>query len=361
MLAVGAVGASMILAACSSSKGGGGTGNGVTSKETPQQAVATALANTGRQSSLQVSLSLPITAAQAQQISGSHSGMTAGEAKALTTGTLFFAETTGHGEGVDTAQAQTDPMDSFDVGLTVGSDTPVEIRYVGQNLFARAQLRQLLTDAGDNPAKAAKVSAFLNQINAVVPGINALGQGDWVEITHSGLTSLGTSLKQGAPGASNPSALRSQFTALRYKILAAVQANTTFANLGNQGGRTEYSLTINVPAVVNSVGPEIASALNGIPGLGSRISGALSGAQGRLQDAAATVVDVYVSDNKLSEADLDVNQFKHKYSFAIPLRVAFSSPGAPSAPSGATVLDVSKVPSFFSNMFGGASSSTPTT
>lgn len=359
-VAIGAMGASLVLGACGgSSKSAGGTGNNVTAGQTPQQAVETAISKLGGESNMKVAVSLPITAAQAQQLSAKSGGskMSPAEAHALTTGSVFFSESTGHGEAIDSTQARTDPQNTFDFGLAIGGDTPLEVRYVDQNLYVLAQVKTLLTDVGDDPAKADKVSAELAQVNSFVPGISDLGQGKWVEVDHAGLESLGAAVKQADPqaAAAGSSQIQSSVLKLRTEVLSALKADSTFASLGNSGGRSGYSVTVNVASLLNTLAPQVESTLSSLPGVGNQISGKLSGAASSVPSGQTAVIDVYVSDNKLSEADLDVNQFagKDKVNFAVPVRMAFSSPGAASAPSGATKLDVSKVPSLLGNLLGG--------
>jgi hypothetical protein len=362
-IAVGAVSASLLLAACGGS--GKSSANNVTSGQAPRQAVETAVSELGAQSSIEMTVSLPISADQAKQLSTKGGGrpMSTAEAKALTTGTIFFAESTGHGEAIDSTQARTDGQNTYDFGLTVGHDTPLEVRYVGQNLFVHAQVQQLLSDVGQNPGQAKKFEAVLGQVNTFVPGIGALGQGKWVEITHAGLRSLSASLKHQIPGASaaGSSQFQSAVLKLRTEVLAALQTDSVFASTGRSNGRDGYKVTVNVASLINTLSPDFANTFATLPGVGSQLSGRLSGMAKRIPAGQTAVIGVYVSGNRVSEADLDLNQFagKDKVSFPVPLRLAFTSPGAASAPLGATTLDVSKVPALLGNLFnpGGTSSS----
>ena len=357
MLGAGTLAAAVALAAC-------GGHSAASSGSSPQQAVQTAVSDLGAQSNVKVVLSLPISPAQAKELSAKSGGhMTTQEADALTSGTVFFEEATGSHEAVDSTQAMSDPNNAYDFGLTIGKDTLLEVRYVDQNLYVRAQLQKLLTDLGQDPASAAKFDNHLNSINTYVPGISELGQGKWVEISHSGLQSLSGVLKQmeqSSRTSVNPTTLRTDILKLRKDLLTAIQSNATFSGLSSSNGRQGYSATVNVANVVNTIKPEIASTLSSIPGLGTQISGALGKAQSSIPAGQKAVVDLYVSHNRLSEADLDLNQFagKQKVGFPVPIRLAFSSPGAPKAPSGATVLDVSKVPGLLAGLLGGSHTTT---
>jgi hypothetical protein len=341
----------LVVAGCSSS----------TTPKTPQQAVEQAITALGQQSSLGARFSLGITAAQAQQISAkSGSSITAAEAKALSEGSFFFDIQTGNGEALDSKQVATDTKTAFDIGLQLGSDAPIEVRYVDQNLYVRAQIGTLLSDVGQNPASASSFQSGLSKLDTYVPGLGALGQGQWVEATHASLHQLGTLLKQyeSSLGASQPSA--SQLQALSPKLRkdfdTSFQATSTYQNLGTSNGRTEYGLTLQVHNFLTQFGPELQTDLSSLPlGVGNTYGGDVSKAAAKVPVGQTAVLDLYVSNSKLDEADLDLNQFasaKDKMSFPVPLRVALSSPPQITAPSGATPLDLSKLPALIQQIVG---------
>lgn len=357
--AAAAIGASMVLAACSGSKTS--SGNGLASSETPQEAVQSAVSKLGSQSDMKMVLSLPITADQAKQLSSQNGGkpMSDQEATALTTGTIFLNVATGSGEALDSTQAQSDPNDSVDFGLAIGSNTPLELRYVGQSLYARAQIQQLLTDVGQNPAKASQFSTELSSLNSYVPGISALAQGNWVEINHQGLQSLSGLLKQiesSSGSSANPATLKADLMALRSQLLAALKANSAFGSLGSD----KYSVTVNVANFLSTIKPEVNSALSNVPQLGTQISDLLGKAVTKVPPGQTAVIDVTVSGGQLTQASVDLNQFagKDKVGFPVPLQAAFSSPGAATAPDGATTLDVSKLPGLLGSLIGSTTTTT---
>jgi hypothetical protein len=362
----GALGATVTLGACSNSSksgGGGGSTKNITSGESPSQAVQTAIGNLGQQSSLSLAFSLPVTASQAQQI---FTGVSSSDAQQITTGSIFFTEASGHGEALDSSQAKTDAQNSYAFGLTLGGSNPLEFRYVDQNIYLRVQAEQLATDFGKSTSSVQKATSQLSALNTYVPGITALGAGNWVEITHAGIQSLEGVLKQAEQSTSsttlNSGQLQNQFLQLRTKILAALQTDSTFTSLGSTGGRSEYSVTVQIANFLNTISPAISSAFSSIPGYGSKVSSGLQQAQSSLPSGQTATADLYVSNNKVSEIDFDVNQFTKKYSFPIPVRISVSSPGGPGAPSGATVLDLSKLPSLLQGLLGSSgSSTTPTT
>jgi hypothetical protein len=372
VLAAGALG-TLALAACSSGakNGTGATGNTKTASESPAQAVTAALHELGNQSSLSVTLSLPITAAQAQQLGGKRgsSSLTPSELQALTSGSIFFDVATGGGEPLNSKQAQTDGKNSIDLGLTVKGNTPVEIKYVDQNLYARLQVSQLLTDIGENPSAGHGFTSVLALAGQYIPGLSALGQGNWVEVSHQSLVALEPALKhlmQPAQSSGsntsastlNPQQTRSAVLKLVGDLESALKTNTTFTNGSNVSGRTEYTATVDVSAVANAAIPILERDLQAIPQIGSSISGKLGQAQSKIKPGMTASADLYVRSGKLSEVDVDVAQFatKDKPSFQVPLRLAFGNPGSISAPTGATQLDTSKLPLVLGGLLGGSSS-----
>src|SRR5579875_2614752 len=271
--ATAAVGASMVLAGCSS----GSKAGGVTSGESAQQTVQTAVSKLGSGTDLKMVVSLPISASQAEQLStqGGGKGITQQEANALTSGKIFLNVATGRGEALDSTQALTDPQDSLDLGVTIGGNTPVELVYVGQNLYAKADLHQLLSDIGQDPTKASLVTNGLSSLNNYVGGLSALAAGNWVEIDHNGLESLAPLLKQveASSGSSiDPAKVGSDLMTLRSQLIDALKTNSAYANPSNG----HYSVTVDVHGFLTTIKPEIQNALADIPQLGTVVSNALA-------------------------------------------------------------------------------------
>ncbi|MDE3204205.1 MAG: hypothetical protein KGQ66_08265 [Acidobacteriota bacterium] len=357
----GALVATFGLAACGANKSAGGN---TTSSQSPQQAVQSAVTKLGSQSSLELAFSLPITQSQAEQLHSANSkGPTPAEAQALTTGQFFVTEATGHGEALDSPQAATDQLNSVDVGLSFGTNnTPLELRYVAQNLFLRVQVSQLLSDVGQpSSAAASRFTSGLNQISSYVPGLGDLAQGKWVEVSHASLQPLEGLLKQSqASGSSSLS--QTQMRTLRNDVLSSIQANSAVSSLAPSNGRDGYSVTVNVSGMLSTLVPQIQSTLSSLPGLGAQASNAFSKAKNAIPAGKSAVIDVYTSGGKLTEADLDLNQFaRQKMSFPVPVRLTISSPGAPTAPAGATNLDLSKLPTLLGGLLGSLGHSSSST
>lgn len=343
------VGAGMALTACGSA-----------AKASPSSAVDSAISALGSSSSLSLQVSLGITPAQAQTLaSKSGSAMTKAEATALSTGSIFFTTQTGHGEGIDSQQALTDSSNAYDLGLQFGSQKPLELKYVDQNLYLRADATQLLTDLGQSSSKAAGLQKTLAQINSVVPGISDLGGPKWVEVSHSSLVTLGNLLKSAAASksAGQPSAaqIQSTLSQLRTDALNALKANSTDTSLGSTGGRDEYAVTVNVHNFLASFGPALQKDLSALPFVGSKASSNFTKIQDKVPAGQTATADLFTSSGKLSEVDVDLNQFagKQKVNFPVPLKVTFTPAVAISAPAGATNLDLSNLPNLLQQMLGG--------
>jgi hypothetical protein len=361
----GAVGATMTLTACggggskSSNKGSSG-GQVQTSGGSPSAQVDSAISKLGSASSIEMALSLPISPSDLQKLSDTDpsSKLTTQEAQAITSGSFFVI--VGSGNGKSLSSAKTDPNNSLDVGVTTSGDTPFEVRYVGQNIYLHVQISKLLSDAGQDPSKASSFTSEAGQLDTYVPGLSALIQGNWVEISHSSLQALEAPLKNlenqfgGSSGSSSSSSVPGtpslqQELQLESQVLGALKSNSTITSLGSSNGRQGYSVTVQVANFLKAVGPQIESTFSTIPKEGQQIQKSLQQAESQLPPGQTATADVYISNGSLSEIDIDLNQFDHKQSFAIPLRISLSSPGAPSAPSGATPIDTSKLPSLLSS------------
>lgn len=345
-----AVGAGLGLSAC-----------GGTSKPTPSAAVDSALSQLGHASSLSVHLSLGITPGQAQQVSkkGGGAPLTKAEADALTSGSVFFATQTGKGEALDSPQAVTDPNNAYDLGLQFGKQVPFEIRYVSRNLYIRADAAQLFSDIGQDPSKAAVLQKDLASLDKVVPGIADLGTSQWVEVDSASLQTLSGLLKAAASssGGAQPDQAQIQgaMTQLRADALTALRANSADASLGTRGGRPEYAMTVNVHGFLAQFGPSLQKDLSALPFIGPRMSSGVAKLQDKVPATRTATADVYTSGGKLSEVDVDLNQFagKKKMTFPVPARARFTAPPAISSPGGATVLNLSNLPGLLQRIVGG--------
>lgn len=319
---------------------------GSVSKITSTNAVSDAFSNLGKQSSLSLQFSLGVTPAQAQQLDKS---ITSQQAQAILTGSVFLDVQTGHGEALDSTQAQTDSDSTFDAGLQIGSSTPVELRYVAQNIYAKADISSVVSTLGLPDSDAAKVQSALQSADAYVPGLSALGQGQWVEISHASLQPFLDLLK------GSGSQTSSSINKLGSDLAAAFKSNTTFKDAGTSGGRTHYQMITAIQPFVQQAVTALSSDLTSLPG-GSAIAGklfsALSKDVTKIPANLTTTVDLYVQNNQAQEIDFDLNQFENKYAFPVPLKLVIGSWTGTTAPSGATPLDLSKLPQLLGGLVG---------
>ena len=318
----------------------------------PAGALAASVSALGSQSSIKATFSIPVTATQAAQLAsmGSTKSPNTGFATALSTGSVFFAEQTGKGEPLDSTTASSDTGNSYDFGVTFASSTPLEIRYVAQSLYLHLQASTLMTDLGQPASKATSIDNELLKLNADVPGLSALASGGWVEISHTTLAPLLSELKTfaslGAGSTSSSSSnVGSTLLGLRTNILAAIKANSTVTSLGSTGGRQGYAVDVKAQPVAASLNTALNSAGALIPSIGNKLGG-LSKSLASVPSNFVVTIDAYASSGKLAEADLNLDQFatKSKPSFPVPLRVTVST-ATISAPTGASQLDLSKLPS----------------
>jgi hypothetical protein len=345
-LGTGLLAAGLIVSAC-----------GSVSKLTTTNAVNDSFANLGKQSEISLTASLGVSASQLQQIDTS---ITSAEAQAISTGSVFLYVQTGHGEALNSTEFKTDTDTSLDLGLKVGSSVPIELRYVGQNLYVHADLAALRDTLGA-PAKTGNQSS--NALQSLA-GLEALGQGKWVEISQASLAELGSLLGQSSSSASDGSSTLSQsqilnaIEKLRTDLMTAFQNNATYKDMGpTASGLEHYQATLQVQEFVQQAGTALSSDLGSLPGA-SAITGMLGSSTGKassnLSIPQTAIFDLYVQNDTAEEVDVDLNQFagKNKVSFAVPLKLVFGSSPTISAPTGATKLDLSNLPQILGGLAG---------
>lgn len=359
----GAVG----LTACSS---------GGASHATPISSVQSAIQELGKQSSLQMSFSLPITPAQWDQVNSAGSGtglLPQNLAKGLSQRSTFLIVQTGHGEAITSAEADTDAANAYAVGMNIGSNTPIDIRYVGQNLYVLCNIDQLANDYGLPASIHASIKQSLkqslNRILPIIPGLNALLDGRWVKIPHASVQQILSLLKAtesrqfGGSFRSVPQA-RQSVQRLMDQVATILKNGTDVNQIGNTGGETHYTATLHINTVFSQLELPVEQFLSS---LGSKASAARSLVKSGWASQAAkippnttAVVDLYTQSGDLAGVSIDVNQFatgKNKVSFPLPETLKFSSPPILSAPTGATPINLSNLPSILQQLSRRSSSS----
>ncbi|MGC8512771.1 MAG: hypothetical protein ACP5P1_07030 [Acidimicrobiales bacterium] len=356
-LGTGALGVAtlgLVISACgSSTKTAASTSS---STGSASSALAASIGALGNQSSVEARFSIDVTAKQAAEIAGKAGSASSASAmgKALSSGSIFFAEQSGNGEPLDSKTAASDSANSYDFGISFGSSTPVEVRYVGQALYLHLQASELAADLGEPASAAAPVNSELVKLNAEVPGLATLASGGWVEISKSALSPLIGDLKSlGTSGSSaGPAKSISNLVNLRTSVLAAIKANSTVTSLGSTGGRQEYAVAVQAKALASSIDTTLNSASGMVPSVGNKLGG-LSKSLASIPSNLVVTIDAYTSAGKLAEADVDLDQFftTNKPSFPVPLQMTITSTSI-TAPSGATELNLSNLPSLVGGLLG---------
>jgi hypothetical protein len=308
-----------------------------------------AVANVADQALAQPGLNLQISLAVSQtdllqmsRTGRTDVGMTPAMAAALSRTSLVVNVYAGHGESIQSKQFQTDPDNQVELAVQVRGDRPLDLRYRGGVMYARANMQALLSDFGQPLARAKSLQDELAMGDTFVPGLAALGAGKWVSAHPQQLAPL---LKLGGLGTSGTSQYQAGSSALLDHLESVLQNNTVYSNPVNQGGRTEYQANVQAGAILEHLSADVSGLAASIPLPGaSGISSAVSQA---INQAVATVpqtvcFQMWVKNNKLQEVDLDLNQFTHTYPFAVPLRVLVA-PGSPVATPHATPLRISGI------------------
>jgi hypothetical protein len=328
---------------------------GTATKPTPARAVSDSLSKLGSQSGISLRLSVLLTPSQIEQLSSLMGGkaVSSKETSALASTAFFLDVQSGGGEALDSTQFQTDKNNRVDVGITVGNDTPVEIRYVEQTLYARADVAAISGALGKGGSSTAtSFRASLAGAAKFVPGLDALGQGRWVSISRASLQPILSLLKQLGSSAGNGAA--GLATKLIGDLRTSLQANSTYVDDGVHNGLTEYTDTLDVQGFVKQFGSDLKTDVGSIPIPGaSSLSGGLSRVESGIPKGQKAVFQVWVNGNKAQEIDLDLRQFDSKLPFAVPMRLLIGEPSAISAPGSSTPLDLSKLPQLIARLLGG--------
>jgi hypothetical protein len=337
----------------------GACGNPVTHLTT-ERAAGDAFGQALAQPGLNLQISLGVTPNQLLQMNSDDHGsrrFTAQDASALAHTALVINVYPGHGESTDSKQFARDPNNQLELAVRVRGAQPVDVRDLGSTLYARADLPTLLADLGQPRGAAARVQQALRQADQYLPGLAALGQGRWVSADSQELAPL---LKLGGLATANNSPNPAGAAALMQDLQSALDNNSSSVNLGKQGGRTEYRITLQARTILRQLSGDLSSLAGNtsIPGASS-FSSLMT--QGLAKSPKTVTVQLWVKDNKVQELDLDVNQFAHRYPFPVPVRVLIGPGSRVKAPASATPLQISGIAGLLGGLdgLGGSSRSGP--
>jgi hypothetical protein len=328
------------------------------SRVTTERAVSNAVGAVANQPGVNLRISLGVTPAQLMQISqrgGGNDGLSLQVAQAITSSSIVLDFRTGNREALKSKTVAKDRANQFDFAVQVGGSTPLEIRYLNQTIYVRADIANLLSDIGQSQSKAAEGQARFQQVlqsaKSFVPGIDALGRGQWVSAQTAAFAPLLNGLKAIVPAA-NPVANPAASQQLLAQLRKAFTSNATYTNAGTQNGRTEYHVSLAAHNFVQQVTAALPASIASLPGASTGTK-ALNGLSNKIPANQTVVVDLWVRNNRAQEIDIDLNQFGHMYPFAVPLRIVIGSPAPVNVPSGASALDLSKIPQLLGGLLSG--------
>ena len=135
-----------------------------------ERAVGSAASQALDQAGLNMQVSLAATPAQLLQVGRMENGdgrLTPQMAAALSRTSFVVNVHSGHGESVQSKQFGTDPDNQVELALQVRDDRPVDVRYVGGVLYARANLQALFTEFGQPAAAAQRAQDGLAQADSL--------------------------------------------------------------------------------------------------------------------------------------------------------------------------------------------------
>jgi hypothetical protein len=276
----------------------------------------------------------------------SHTGLTAETANTIASSSVVIDLNNSTGQALNSTRSGGSSADQFAAALQVGTGDPVEVRSVDQTTYVRADIPTLFAALGQSPAKAAGIEKTLQGAATVVPGLAALAAGQWVSVPSSSLAPL---LKGQA--SSQPAGAAGSSQKLMDELRAAFTSNATYAEKGTQGGRTEYQVSVAARDFVQQAGAALSPVISSLPAA-SNVSRTVSGLGNKIPADQRVVGDVWVSNGKADEIDIDLNQFGGQAGSALPLRIKIGSATPVAAPSGATPLDLSKVPGLLGGALG---------
>ncbi|MBO0732463.1 MAG: hypothetical protein J2P57_24590 [Acidimicrobiaceae bacterium] len=221
-----------------------------------------------------------------------------------------------------------------DLALEHGLSTLGDIRVIGHTLYGKVDIPQFTSTYGLNKGSVARFQSELDRLGSQVQGLTALNDGKWVSVD---LNSLDTLLA--AAGITLPSVpqLVGRIVGAAFNSLAAT------AHVDQvHGGQAQ--LTVGARPVVTA----LARAISGTPGMrsfGTQIQNLAQDAQNSVPANANGKVNATISGGKISNLELPVKQFERNPTSGGPdtVKLAVTSAGSVSAPSGATVLNVAQL------------------
>ena len=239
------------------------------------------------------------------------------------------------------------------LAVRLGGDALVELRAVEGTVYARADVPQLLTLAGQDPATA---TSFTAQLPPALQPVAKAAQGEWISVD---LVAAARSLKSAGlldqlaqmpqrqlPTTTDPAAV----SRLLQSLKTAYEQQARITDLGEDGERgTGYRLTAPAKQVVQAIETDLVALAGGQ-------AGDVRKAIAQTPDRDVSV-DLWVQDDELRAVSLDLTQFAEKPveggKAALDIDIDLDGDEV-SAPEGANALNVAEALVGLGGMFGGS-------
>lgn len=239
------------------------------------------------------------------------------------------------------------------LAVRLGGDALVELRAVEGTVYARADVPQLLTLAGQDPATA---TSFTAQLPPALQPVAKAAQGEWISVD---LVAAARSLKSAGlldqlaqmpqrklPTTTDPAAV----SRLLQSLKTAYEQQARITDLGEDGERgTGYRLTAPAKQVVQAIETDLVALAGGQ-------AGDVRKAIAQTPDRDVSV-DLWVQDDELRAVSLDLTQFAEKPveggKAALDIDIDLDGDEV-SAPEGANALNVAEALAGLGGMFGGS-------
>lgn len=193
---------------------------------------------------------------------------------------------------------------------------------VGDRLYGRIRLQGLLWDWRAPAGTLARVRRSL--LRETLPGITALGRGEWVSVDPAQLES--------------PTTLQSQGDRVVTAMREALESATRFQLIRASAGRGEYEPTVVARAFLSRLSAALKGVANpaGGPQFGAVIHGMVRG----VPAGTTVVVHLLVLDGRLSEVRVDLGQWSRAPRPTLPLVLRISPAGPVTAPAHSVAFEV---------------------
>jgi hypothetical protein len=221
---------------------------------------------------------------------------------------------------------------AFALTLANSGTDLLDVRYIGDQLYLRANLNQLTSDYQLAGAAVTRLKAELVQVSAVVTAARALADDQWVSLdvpAAEGLIANQVHVSAALLPHLNPGELIQIVVA----TFTGLEHNTTATSTANP-----YQLAVNKKGVATTVSQALASApgVSLIPGIAS-----VRSAAGGIPSSATARLTATVTGGRVTRLEAPAGQFAKGYN--VTAVVAIATAGGVAVPPGATPVDLSQV------------------